>query len=276
MKKILLKEERTPDWLLSIVSDANQFQQPIPLNDLLQDSLYYPCAFTDSSSIEKFSGKIFSYVHVDLSKDLKTHKEWIRKGLKEFDLDTGEITGGFYLDYKLIYERKIKWDELIPRGWIPPIRPTKQDGDLDSLAYWQKISPTHFAYWTIWRRKDTVLDIKQNPSYFSLLYLGGSEMNAVYQVTYNRLSIKPKVLNLINPGMGFWDVVMGEDVQSIKTHGFFEKVIKANPAGLPPFLYSDHCKYLNFISLYEKQEIQLCGQKERYYYEIYKLKEVNE
>ena len=88
--------------------------------------------------------------------------------------------------------------------------------------------------------------------YFSLLYFGGSEMNAIYQAVYNRLNIRPIVLSIIEPGMGFWDEREVDDKCVLMP--FFEKVLLANKEGLPEYLFSDRYHFLKFRNYYEQTD----------------------
>ena len=107
--------------------------------------------------------------------------------------------------------------------------PTSPEDIRRLLAQEKRCQP--FGHWSIWQKEDPRVD---GAAQFSFFYLGG-EMNAIYQGLYNRLSIKPKVLAIIQPGAigGEW-----EGVES--NNSCFKKVVSANPAGLPEYLLHGH------------------------------------
>jgi hypothetical protein len=211
----------------------------VPLKQLLEDSLYYPCSHVDFHPIKEFRKLVVSFVYADLLLSLSEHKRLVKDGLKREYNTSGEET------YVLIREREIPYDQILPHDFThDEIYPTLPDIDasaINEFIQWIWWAPRPYVYWTIWKRVQLSNSNYEGPEYFSLLYIQ-SEMNKVYQRLYTRLNIKPKVLYLHNPGMGFWD--MREDKRSSDNntyylHYFFEKVLEKNPAGLPEYLFSD-------------------------------------
>jgi len=235
------KYSSIPNWLMSVIEDENKFQQEIPLREILQNSLYYPCSLRDILPLDYFGGEIFSYVYVDIGENKRNHLSWIKSGLKRMN------TRGRG-NYTLINAREVKFSDIVPIDWEPSILPNENDGDIESLQFWQNNASHQFAYWSIWKRNDIKSFLGYKPKYFSLLYLGGSEMNAVYQGLYNRLKMKPMAISIMNPGMGFWDckTVNGQWV----SHSFFEKVLRDNDLGLPNYMIG-HVEHSVFFKYYE-------------------------
>jgi len=242
--------EKKQKWLKSILEDDDEFNKPLNLNILLENSLYYPCSGFDSSPIDKFAGNIFSFIYVDILTKSKEHLDWIKS-----ELTFNPFGHKNNPNASLVKKRKVKWSEIIPKNWSPSINPTYRDENIEELMRWQKkLAPPRYLYWSIWKKNDDSVQDTDDSRYFSLLYFGGCEMNAAYQALYNRLNIKPRILAILNPGMGFWDC---KNVDGIyKTHLFFEKVLKANSNGLPPFLFcvNSYDHPISFIDLYEKVE----------------------
>lgn len=242
--KITKKYNKMPDWLLSVIEDDSKFNQKLPLHNLLKDSLYYPCCCIDTRPINDEAGYIYSYVYADLWFMDEKYLSWSKSLLREVENYGYDYYKETQQVYTLIKQRRVDFNEIIPRNWKPSINPIKSDGNIERLLEFQKLKAQRYVYWSIWKRNN--ID-ESMPIYFSLLYLGGCEMNAAYQALYNRLNVKPKVISLINPGMGFWDEkeINGHYI----THNFFFKVVRGNLAGLPQFLISgDNTAFMKFYN----------------------------
>ncbi len=246
-----------PDWLLAAVKDEEKFQQEFPLKELLKDSLYYPCCGYDLKPLNICDGKVFSYVYVDLTAQPKDYHSWIQSNMTIYE-DSEDVL------YSLVKTKQLKLKDVIPHDWRPELRPNKKEGYIRALYNFKRSTPKRYAFWSIWKRNDIKSLLGYKPSYFSILYLGGYEMNFVYQGLYNRLDIRPKVISIINAGMGFWDykIIDGK----VLYFSFFEKVLNRNSLGLPLYLIG----YLSHTIFYKYYETL-----EEHYAIIHRLKEKN-
>jgi hypothetical protein len=241
IKELKIKYDMVPDWLMSVVKDEEKFQQNFSLKKLLGDSLYYPCCGVDTKPINLCNGHIFSYIYVDLTMNPEDHDSWIKSNMNS-DFNSIEDS------YSLVKIKKIKPKDLIPYDWSPELRPNKSEGFTNELYNLKRGAPKWYAYWSLWKRNDLKSLLGYKPKYFSLLYLGGYEMNYVYQGLYNRLNVRPKAMSIINPGMGFWDYKRIDD--KVLYYSFFEKVLKINNLGFPPYLIGN-LSYTIFYKYYE-------------------------
>lgn len=256
--------EQKQEWFKSIIEDDNEFNKSLNLNYLLEDSLYYPCSGHDPTPINRFAGDVDSFIYADLAEKSKDHLKWIKLGLPREIYDSVPDNR-----YSLVKKRKIKWSEIIPNNWVPTINPIRSDGNYDQLKGWQEeLAAPRYVYWSIWKINDIEDQEKEKSKYFSLLYFGGCEMNAVYQALYNRHNVVPKILTIINPGMGFWDCKYIDN--KYITHSFFNRVLEANLKGFPPYLYTDRYESISFKNRYEK----ILDEKSDYY-ELFMLKKYN-
>lgn len=209
---------QTPEWLSNVVNNFNDYRRKLPLLDMLEDSLYYPACRLNGTPVKYLSGNILSFINADYSMSLNRYK----KNILGSSRDDG------FKGFTCIFEREVGLSEIVPTGWKPPIVPTSPD-KIRRLLKRERARP--FAHWSIWEKEDPLAD---GADCFSFFYLGG-EMNAAFQGLYNRLSIRPKVLAIIQPGAigGEW-----ESVESNKS--FFKKAVSANPAGIPEYLLHGH------------------------------------
>ncbi len=211
-----LRRRPVPDWLVRAEHRPDSIR--FDLQDILTDSLYYPACGKNGTPVKFLSGMVHSFIYVDYAVTLKGH-------LKELFGDDPE--SGF-LGYECFYEREILRHELVPDGWTPPIRPESRGRNLEWLKQMERAAKP-FGHWSLWRRKPGLGDA-HGAELFSFFYLG-AEMSATYQGLYSRFEMTPLVLTVIQPG------AMGGEWEGVEQDGcFFQEVVRANPAGMPPYL----------------------------------------
>lgn len=225
-----------PNWLKEAINDDEKFHSEIKIKEILKDSLFYPCCNYDQTPIKEFKGKVFSYIYADLEKKNISHKKELLAGFREFD-NINSIT-----NFRLIKERKVSVKKIGLSGKYNSrmLKYTTPGPKLDSLNWSLSKAAEKFIHWSIWEIESGDL-LERAPKYFSLLYLGGYEMNDAYQLLYSRLKTTPKILAIIMPGMGFWD----------EEHSFFKKVLLDNKGGIPPYLLSCDSYFSNFVDLFD-------------------------
>lgn len=201
-----------PDWLSSITADQVK-NENFPLEKILKDSFYYPCAGFDGDPVKHFGGNFFSFIYVDYGTD----KERFLKELSD---------PGFY-GYQLLAGRELVQQELAPNGWKPDVMPSRSDM---VNRYPGSLVQKPFCYWSIFERSQA-FDASHGPERFSLLYLC-TDGTAAYQALYNANNIAPKAVAVIQPGH---DIVRQrtnfQDPEKI-----FARSVFANSAGNPDFL----------------------------------------
>ncbi len=169
-----------PEWLSEILkcpADAT-FQ----LENILQDSLYYPGCYLNGTPVKYLAGNIVSFVFTD--KDIS--REEFLKNLQGSEKDDG------FKHYHLIVKKDINLHEITPGGWPP------KKFKLFFEVHEKKPLDCH---WSVWKRNEGA-DRNVGPEGFSFFY-AFSEMSELYEGLYNGLSIAPKILTLIDGGISF-------------------------------------------------------------------------
>jgi hypothetical protein len=234
-----------PEWLTQLTSESVEGGD-LPLDVLLDNSLYYPCCRFDGKPIAACNRDvrlgIFSFVYVDYG---VTREELF-----------GEINtrnGHGFAGYHLLASRNVRQEELSDRPF--PWSVDREIGgrhedlvDRNLPDGWVK---EFFCVWCILERDEERGD-EHGPPRFSLLYLG-SEGVATFQRLYLDRKKGPKAVAIIQPGHdlgGNWTNYEEPD-------GIFGRSVLENPAGPPesvmfggmawktPHLYA-HCCWPNY------------------------------
>jgi hypothetical protein len=203
-----LKECEVPDWLVDLTADAIT-QEPLPLRDLLHDSVYYPSCGFDSDPIKHLGGNVFSFVYVDY-------------GLSRVAF----MKALHFSGYDLVASRFVAEEELAPNGCMPFFVP-RTDGD---PRKYQDHIKAPFCLWAVFQRRNN-FGATHGPTRFSLLFVCADGV-ATFQTLYVANSIAPKVIAVIQPGHGFghnWTDYT--DCTQI-----FGRLVLENPAGVPELL----------------------------------------
>lgn len=217
-----LERVPVPGWLAGAAEKPAS--QPLPLREILENSLYYPACERNGTPVKYLAGYVHSFVYVDYG---------VTREAFERDLNgTGRDSG--FCGYHPVFQREVLRSEVVSPGWSPRLLPPEEHRErLFKLE--QKCRP--FGHWSIWRR-NVDRDESHGPELFSFFFLAG-EMSAAYQGLYIRLGIAPRILALIQTGAmgGVWEY-------SEANNSFFKEVIKANPAGMPKYLlHGSYCRF---------------------------------
>lgn len=181
--------------------------QPLPLSEILKDSVYYPASGIDGDPV-KYLGKQFqSFVYADYG----VGRDTVAQELTQF-------TG-----YDLEVSRELQQSDLVPGGLS-----LQQFAQRNRVPEGWICEP--FAIWALYRRRPNY-DDDHGPIGFSLLYIGGDGV-ANYHALFYASQITPVVICLIQPGTGWggnWTDFNAPD-------GILARFVLGNPAGCPRFL----------------------------------------
>ena len=204
--------ELSPRRWLTNISSTTMTEEPLPLQELLQDSLYYPSSGFDGDPVRHLAGNILSFVYVDYGYGYDEFMEVLKSpGFRGYDLVAGRL---------------VAEGELIPRGWHPN-PPAHSDGD--PSRYQERIKKP-FCYWSIHERRED-FPVSHGPSRFSLIYLC-SDGVAAFQALYVANSVAPKAVALIQPGHAFG----GNWTDYTNPDQIFAKSVLENASGQPDIL----------------------------------------
>jgi hypothetical protein len=196
-----------PKWLSEILK--NPAGATFQLENILQDSLYYPGSYLDATPVNYLTGNIFSFVYTD--------KNISRDDFLNYLDGSGE--GDVFNNYRLIHEDDLDLHDITPRGWPP--------NKFKQYFEFTEKRPLD-CYWSVWKRNEGVAkDV--GPEGFSFFY-AFSEMSELYEGLYNGLSIAPKILTLIGPGY------MGEGSSPEDEDSLLKKVVVSSNNDLPDYL----------------------------------------
>jgi hypothetical protein len=203
-----------PEWINQL-SVRKIIDEAFPLNDLLQDCLYYPSSAFDGTPIQYLAGNFHSFIYVDY-------------GYSEDQLKSALVNG--FRGYDLIACRSVTEAELVPSGWSPlPLNPN--DGDPERIyrghRSWIK-SP--FCNWSVFQRNNQIPAI-HGPHRFSLLYLCADGV-AAFQALFIANKAAPKAVAIIQPGDGFG----GNWTRFADPTAIFARSVLGNPHGQPDYL----------------------------------------
>lgn len=159
---------------------------PVPMDDLLKDSLFYPASRTDGRPIQlcntlwrRLGVNSFVYCDFDLS-------------IGEFLLDTRTMHG-----YHVLAYRRLSRSEYIPEGWRLEFAPKPGNGR--DGGYWDSflggMGPEHGACWVVFERNADMSPV-HGPERLSVLYVCGEGL-ATFQQLYCSHGIAPKMLCFI-------------------------------------------------------------------------------
>lgn len=220
---------------LANLSKKSIEEDKIPLDAILQDSLYYPSSGLDGDPVRHFSNLFNSYVYVDY-------------GVKQKDL-IAELDRGFN-GYYLYASRDVTREDLSYDNWRPPVIRRNLAEALERCYEFKDVSPVHaFCKWMVFEKHD---DSKQGPARFSLLYLNADGVAAFHALYYSR-NIAPKGIAIIQPGEGFG----GNWTFYRDTEDPLYQFVSTNKGGMPKYLifggYAHEVKRTGWI----KQKVRI-------------------
>lgn len=213
---------------------------PVPVNDLLSNSVYYPCCYDDGTPVKFFNERfaeygIQSYVYVDY-------------GMKAETLSA--IQDGFR-HYHIFAERELKESDLISHRWNPEkyqqYLSAQEFADMQETFKIHGINPGNaFARWIVYER-DADADVNVGPEKFSLLYIA-ADGAATYAALYLENKIAPKALAIIQPGGSYG----GNYTSYFDPEGVFLKIVNSGTAKPEYVLTDDNTKFYDFETFMAK------------------------
>ena len=222
-----------PRWLDAVNEDSH-----FDRNHVLANSVFYPGSWLDGSPIDAYGGFAHSFVYVDYA----VKKDEALEGMQE-------VPG-----YKPIFFKDVSQYELSPteRHHVTPTvadcaftpRPVggADTAELRIAAYIQQNARIDAPYciWGVYQREVSTDSPGWRYSYLaraeriSLLFVGGEGV-ATYQALYNSNGIVPVAIVLCAAdARGFG----GNWTDFEKRGGILERVVMANPAGIPQYLFT--------------------------------------
>ena len=130
--------------------------KPLPIQDLLQGSIYYPACEFDGELVRVLGHRSNSFVYCDY--------------MVGEDGFLAELDKGF-TGYEVLAHRAVKREEYagVAHGWgILRLSP----GELDKRNSWMASTPDPFCHWAVFRRR-SAYGGEHGPEHFSLLFVGG-------------------------------------------------------------------------------------------------------
>lgn len=154
----------------------------LPINELLENTFYYPSSGFDYGIIKYYGKKIQSYIYCDYA----TGEEAF---LSQLDCFRG---------YKILGHRPVRQEELVPNGWKmqPPPNFNFKQYYIHKDAFKKP-----FAHWVVYEKMANFSE-SDGPNRFSLIYIGGEGV-ATYQALYWSNKKTAKALAIIQPGTSF-------------------------------------------------------------------------
>lgn len=197
----------------AFLNPAAILTNPLPITDLLKNSIYYPSSHFDGAVVKAYAHDYQSFVYCDY-------------GVTETELVTELQT---FRGYDVVAHRSVQKEELIPNNWEPDLPSHLL---MNYGKYPNYIKPP-FAHWALYERKAEYSEM-HGPMRFSLLFVGGEGV-ATYQALYWSNQTTAKAVAIIRPGTGFgfnWTNFLDGE----KALGY---VITQNPYGQPDFIITD-------------------------------------
>lgn len=178
-----------PAWLARLTPESIR-HGPLPMRELLDDSLYYPGGGSDGDPVKHLGGLVHSFVYVDYS------------------VTEGEFTAGQdFVGYRILGSRRLTPGDLNAGSWRVVEAPRESDITYPyCLPYITGMTPegtrlTPHARWNVYERVPKRGD-DHGPERFSLLFFC-AEGCAAFQALYGSARAKPLVLALILTDRGF-------------------------------------------------------------------------
>ncbi len=182
---------------INSISEEN-FNNSFNLEDVLQESVFYPASGIDGTPIEVFANKYKSFINVDYSLKYEEVKDALENNFSA-------------VGYKLIGLKDILKEELTPYG-ISVKKYELNNHEKDRLNTNDQIRDLYnnagssgFALWAVYELDSNLTQkIEGKAERFSILHIRG-EGWATFEALYVHNGINPKAITIINPGEGYGD-----------------------------------------------------------------------
>lgn len=194
----------------------------LPLNEILENSLYYPSSWFDGGVIkycnENFRDKdINSFVYCDYAPEEDDLVGRVERGFRGYHVFAhrtvrGEEIGAgepLPVDFDMNRDEKVRFEEMF--------LPTPQNG---------------YCHWFVMER-DEEFDEDHGPQRFSLLYVRGEGV-ATYVGLYSNNNVSPRVVAIIQPGHGFG----GNWTNFEDTDSCLYNLMRRSEAGMPEYIFN--------------------------------------
>jgi len=207
-------------WLNEITQETMQ-NEPVPMKQILDNSLYYPASGTDGTPVKLMSKEIQSFVFVDYA---------ISRTQIQNIIDNEGFRG-----YKCLGIRDVSELEITPYGFHPTILPSEEElHKLKKTMEYPDLIKDSYAIWTIWDRLPNFGE-EHGAKRFSLFAICGDGV-ACYEAMYYVWETSANAIAIIRPGLGFgW-------TDFTNTKHILYRVIKSNPYGKPNLLLQESCR----------------------------------
>lgn len=233
---------------------SENFNESFNLNNLLQNSAFYPASGTDGTHLKELTHTgINSFVHVDYL----VVKEKVKRSLENDFIGQG---------YKLVGIKDISFDKVIPNGFIShadiPLnsheRKRIQELKHVSDRFYQK-EFSQFALWAVYELDPmATVDISRKMKKFSILHIG-SEACSTFDALYLSNGINPAAVIMLNPGEGYGDNWTLFTNPKFRLYKMFEKNVNNNAQIMPKYLLTngnqvkaDNACWSGYVSEYVK------------------------
>ena len=215
-----LEAKSTPGWLMSLTVDSMR-AEAFPLDNILTDSLYYPCAGFDGRPVQFLSRSIHSFIYVDYGQPLDQLMD---------ELNSDE--SGF-LGYEILGQRNVSQRELAPNGWQPIELPSENERPTVTAAM-----ANPFCVWLVFQRAANY-DELHGPERFSFVYLS-ADGAAAYQALFTKIT--PRGIAIIQPGAGFG----GNYTDYCDPEALFARSVRATGSAMPEFMLNGGNGYRSY------------------------------
>lgn len=221
MPKKQLRPSPVPAWLKN-VDASTEFNR----TDVLKDSVYYPGSDIDGTPLQAYGGFAHSFVYVDYYCD----KETVVNNLPRIggyepifikDISSGELSSNprFEVEFK-----NTDFYGALPHQSVREL--------IKSTKYGSNKRVVPYCVWSVLQRKSST-NPSHGPERFSLLFIFGEGV-ATYASIYNSNNLCPLAIIIKSADIGF-----GRNWTLFEKRGaIFERVVMANPAGIPRYLFT--------------------------------------